>query len=94
MTDYWQTIPAESLFLHRWSARALVYNDISGHTHLMDEMTTVALERLMTGPQSAADLIAYLGTLFELPADQKLIDWVCNALIRLERLGLVESTPP
>ena len=89
MACSWQVVSPEALTLHRWSARALVYNDLSGHTHLLDEMTTVAFEQLVAGPLSQDALVSHLAEVFDLPVDTRLQGWLRQALLHLERLGLI-----
>ena len=68
-----------------------MYNDLSGHTHLLDEMTTVAFEHLAAGPLSENDLVGHIAEAFDLPIDAKLKGWLNEALLQLERLGLIAS---
>ncbi len=91
MACSWQLVSPEALTLHRWSARALVYNDLSGHTHLLDEMTTVAFEQLVAGPLSEDALASHLAEVFDLPVDKRLQGWLQQALLQLEKLGLIAS---
>ena len=91
MACSWQVISPDALILHRWSARALVYNDLSGHTHLLDEMTTVAFEQVLSGPLSEESLVDHLAELFELPINARLEQWSHQALLHLENLGLIAS---
>ncbi len=69
----------------------MVYNDLSGHTHLLDEMTTVAFEQLVAGPLSEDVLVSHLAEVFDLPVDARLQEWLRQALLHLERLGLIAS---
>ena len=69
----------------------MVYNDLSGHTHLLDEMTTVAFEQLVAGPLSEEALVSHLAEVFDLPVDAKLQGWLHKALLHLESLGLIAS---
>ncbi len=69
----------------------MVYNDLSGHTHLLDEMTTVAFEQLVAGPRSEDALVGHLAEVFDLPVDTRLQGWLHQALLQLERLGLIAS---
>ena len=87
----WHVVSADALTLHSWSARALVYNDLSGHTHLLDEMSTVAFESILAGPLSEDDLVVHLAEIFDLPIDARLEQWSHQALLQLENLGLIAS---
>ncbi len=69
----------------------MVYNDLSGHTHLLDAMTTVALEQVVAGSLSEDALISHLAEVFDLPVDARLREWLRQALQQLERLGLIAS---
>ena len=69
----------------------MVYNDLSGHTHLLDEMTTVVFEQLQAGPLSEDALVSHLSEVFDLPVDARLQEWLHQALLQLERLDLIAS---
>ncbi len=90
-TRTWHVVSPDAVMRHRWSARALVYNDLSGHTHLLDEMTTVAFEHLVAGPLSEDELAGHIAEVFDLPIDAKLKGWLNKALLQLEQLGLIAS---
>ncbi len=69
----------------------MVYNDLSGHTHLLDEMTTVAFEHLVAGSLSEGALVSHLAEVFDLPVDTRLQGWLHQALLHMEKLGLIAS---
>ena len=93
MPHSWHVTSIDALTLHRWSARALVYNDLSGHTHLFDEMTTVAFDQLMAGPLSEDALARRLAEVIDVPADARLEAWTHQAISYMESLGLIETKP-
>lgn len=91
MSRTWHILSPDALVLHRWGARVLVYNDLSGHTHLFDEMTTLAFDRLLAGPMSEEDIVDRLAKEIDLPIDARLREWSRRALLQMEKLGLITS---
>jgi PqqD family protein of HPr-rel-A system len=80
----WRLAPGQALRRHGWDGEHLVYNDISGNTHLLTEAALALLLALQqqARPQSAlaADLRYAAGAVESLLAD-------------LEALSLIECTP-
>lgn len=87
----WHLAPPDTLVTHRWSGRALVYNDLSGHTHLLDEMTTIALDLLSDGPLTESALVRRVADLLDLEADAKLTEWADEVIAQLEMLDLISA---
>jgi len=68
----------------------VVFNPVSGATHLLDIASGDLLLALMEGPARPADLAARLAALLEVEADQKMRAAVETILERLDSLGLAE----
>jgi len=61
----WRLVPGQRLQYRCWDGECVLYNDLSGDTHLLDELALALLEELQAGPRSTARLAAA----FELAPD-------------------------
>lgn len=52
----WRLAQGQRLLYHCWDGECLLYNDLSGDTHLLDEFAISLLEELRAAPQSAIQL--------------------------------------
>jgi hypothetical protein len=71
----WRVTPGQALHYHRWAGDSVLYNDISGATHLLTEDTLQLLLALKAQAVDAAEL-----------ADPE----VQGELLRLQQLSLIE----
>lgn len=69
----------QRLHTRRWGDEAVVYDDRSGHTHLLGALAITVLTRLLEGPSSRNELLRHSGD-----ADPKAVDEVLAQLVRLE----------
>jgi len=84
----WRLAPGQRLQYRCWDGECVLYNDLSGDTHLLDEFALALLEQLKAGPQAAAQLAAA----FELDAQDE--DAVLQIVLDdLSALFLVEALP-
>ena len=58
----WRLSPGQHLLHRCWEGECVLYNDLTGDTHLVDESTLALLELLRTAPMPAALLAATLGS--------------------------------
>jgi len=54
----WRLVPGQRLQYRCWEGECVLYNDLSGDTHLLDELALALLAQLQAGPQSADQLAA------------------------------------
>lgn len=88
----WRLIEGQSLRYRVWDDEAVLYNDLSGATHLLGPAALCVLEALRHGPASMAALASRLLDEFEI--DDAAIGAELAALLdELSRLGLVEPCP-
>jgi PqqD family protein of HPr-rel-A system len=57
----WRLAPGQRLQYRCWDGECVLYNDLSGDTHLLDEFALALLEQLGRAPQAAAQLAAAFG---------------------------------
>lgn len=88
----WRVVPGQSLVFREWDGEAVLYNDLSGNTHLLDGGAVDVLLALRAQPLDAATLAARLADRFDADADA-LPAAITDMLTGLARLDLVESLP-
>ncbi|UVW28908.1 HPr-rel-A system PqqD family peptide chaperone [Massilia sp. H6] len=97
----WRVIPGQLLVYRCWDDEAVLYNDLSGATHLLGPAALCLLQALRAGPLDEAALGAVLLEEFEIgdacadPAAlaDELADDLTELLGDLVRLDLVEPMP-
>lgn len=57
----WRLAPGQRLQYRCWDGECVLYNDLSGDTHLLDEFALALLEQLQRAPQAATQLAAAFG---------------------------------
>ena len=85
----WRLIKGQSLRYRVWDDEAVLYNDISGATHLLGPAALCVLDTLRPGPAPMAALAARLLEEFEI--DDASIGAELDALLdELSQLSLIE----
>jgi PqqD family protein of HPr-rel-A system len=88
----WRVVPGQSLAFREWDGEAVLYNDLSGNTHLLDGAAIDVLQALQPAPANAAILAARLIDRFEADGDE-LPAVIEDMLTTLASLDLVEPFP-
>jgi PqqD family protein of HPr-rel-A system len=57
----WRLVPGQRLLYRCWDGECVLYNDLSGDTHLLDEFALALLEQVQRAPQAATQLAAAFG---------------------------------
>ncbi len=68
----------------------MVFNPLSGQTHLLDIVTGQILKLIMSGSSSVGELRPGTATFLEVDDDNHLAGTISDILIRLEEAGLIE----
>jgi len=76
--------------MRTWDGEVVVYNPLSGDTHLLDVLTGDLLRVIIAGPATVAALREAAATLLEVPDDDRLGQHVGEALAALDEAGLIE----
>ncbi|NNG24194.1 HPr-rel-A system PqqD family peptide chaperone [Telluria aromaticivorans] len=85
----WRVIPGQLLVHRCWDDEAVLYNDLSGATHLLGPAALCVLEALRGGPAPDTALSAALLDEFEI--DPSLLhEELAGLLDSLARLDLIE----
>lgn len=88
----WRLVNGQCLRYRCWDDEAVLYNDLSGATHLLGPAALCVLEALRPGPAPMAALASRLLDEFEI--DDTTIGAELDALLdELSRLSLIEPCP-
>lgn len=88
----WRVVPGQLLAFREWEGEAVLYNDLSGNTHLLDGGAVEVLLALRAEPLDAATLAARLADRFDAGGDA-LATAIEDMLNDLAGLDLVEALP-
>lgn len=88
----WRLVPADSLCWREWDGEIIVFNDLTGNTHLLNPLAGLVLTRFVESRAmfSAADLTESIGQSEAVEQDVALIEAIGEVLDDLERLGIAE----
>lgn len=88
----WRLAPGQRLVHRCHDGECVLFNDLSGDTHLVDELTLGLLQALAEAPQSASALADGGADSIE-PADPDTLAALDELLASLAALYLVEAAP-
>jgi PqqD family protein of HPr-rel-A system len=87
----WRLAPGQRLQYRCWDGECVLYNDLSGDTHLLDEFALALLEQLQRAPQASTQLAAAFGLDSDVQHDDAAV--LHDVLADLVALHLVETCP-
>ena len=76
--------------LRDWDGDYVVYNALSGDTHVLDIVTGEVLRTIMARGACGSDLCRHVADFLEVPNDAAIEEQVTGILSALDRLGLIE----
>lgn len=85
----WRVISDTALCFHSWNGEFVVYNTLSGDTHLLGSMAAQILLKLQQTPSDVITLAGSLGQLSQTELDDELSLQVEHLLADLDKLALV-----
>lgn len=74
-----------------WGDEYVVFDEVSGQTHLLDPVKAYILEVLSDGPAGVSNLSHALAQMLAPSADANQLDVIVGALEQLERAQLIET---
>jgi PqqD family protein of HPr-rel-A system len=96
-SETWSLRPGQTLQHRHWDGETVLYNDLSGDTHLLGDAALVLLLALQDGPATRQALAGALQAEFGVdaldPVDDA-VDYAADAdalLLNMKRLHLVDS---
>jgi PqqD family protein of HPr-rel-A system len=91
---HWRTSQTFPPVSRPWADDWVVFNPLSGHTHLLDLVSAELIRALIEAPRSQASLCAQVARLLDLDNDGPLAATVESLLRRLDEEGLIEPVDP
>lgn len=77
--------------MRNWDGDYVVYNPLSGNTHILDIVTGEVLKIIATGPTRAHGIYKRIADFLDLPADDGNLPHNVGEILRLlDDLGLIE----
>ena len=86
----WRLTIDGPLPLRCWDGEYVVYNPLSGNTHVLDIVTGEVLTKIMATRMRGSDLCRHVADFLEVPNDAGMAEHVGKILAALDRLGLIE----
>ena len=85
-----QVIPADMVCWREWEGELVVFNDLTGNTHLLNPLAGLVLRRLAESDvaRSVAELTESIGQREAIEPDSALVEAIEAVLIDFERFGL------
>ncbi len=90
----WRLPDGVGLTWKSWSDEAVVFNALSGQTHLLDAFSAALLGEIEAEPLTAHELGARLSEKLGLPADAAIAGRIAKTCVLFDDLGLAEPGTP
>ncbi len=91
MDSTWALCPGNSLMQRTWGDETVVYDPLSGNTHLLDPVAAAVLDHLGDSEATATAIAEPLLAEFGAESEEDVLAVVRAALARLRDIGLVRS---
>jgi PqqD family protein of HPr-rel-A system len=73
---------------------SVIYNDLSGETHLLSALAiSLLLQLQQSGPAEGSTIAARLADTWEFESDDEARQMTCSLLAELDTLGLIKHSP-
>lgn len=89
-TTAWRVPVDGTLPLRDWNGDCVVYNPLTGSTHVLDIVAGEVLKVIMAGPATSPELCRHVAAFLDVPNDTQTGDSVDEILAALDALGLIE----
>ncbi len=86
----WRLTAETALPMRDWEGDFVVYNPLSGDTHIFDIATGETLKAVTAGMADDGQIRAHIAAFLDVPDDARLADHVGGILAHLDELGLIE----
>lgn len=88
----WRVISDSALHFRLWDDEFVVYNSLSGDTHLLGSTAAQILLKLQQAPSNVTALSASLAPLLNTEMDDEFVIQIEHVLADLNTLALIERT--
>lgn len=89
----WKVSGAGKLHCRFWEGDYVVFNPLSGDTHLLDVVAGRVLMDILDNPSTAAVLVDRAAGFLGVERDEALSSYVKDILLKLDEIGLIEPAP-
>ncbi len=89
----WQLMPGQTFRFRQYGEQFVLFNDLSGDTHLLGDSAMHVLGVLQQGPAAPAALTASLAQALACPHDDAFEDEAGAVLAQLAALSLIAPLP-
>lgn len=86
----WYVISPDALHFHSWGGDFVVYNSLSGNTHLLGLVAAHILLKLQETPANSGVLASSLALLMQAEMDDEFLSQTEQLLAGLDKLALIE----
>ncbi|MFQ5783567.1 MAG: HPr-rel-A system PqqD family peptide chaperone [Alphaproteobacteria bacterium] len=90
----WRLPEGVRLVWRAWDDEFVVFNTLSGQTHLLDGVSAAILDALERGPATVDELSRRLAERFDLAIDEALRSRITTICGRFDNLGLADPDSP
>ena len=88
----WRLIDGQTLQQRRWGDETVLYNDLSGDTHLLGATAICLLQALQASAHDEATLVALVCAQLQVDADDTVVHETALLLASLCTLSLIERS--
>jgi len=90
----WSVISDQALHFRSWCDEFVVYNSLSGDTHLLGATAAHVLLRLQQSPSDVAMLATSIAPLLQTEMNDEWLFQIGQILADLDKLSLIEQSRP
>ena len=90
LSHLWKVRDGDQLRWRCWDDEHVVFDPLSGDTHVLNEIAALALKRLDAGALDCSDLSERIAAELDLQADEAMFRHMERLLLKFEDLGLIE----
>lgn len=87
----WRVVPGQLLAFREWDGEVVLFNDLSGNTHLLEGAALDVLHALHAQPGDTAAMAQRLAAQFDLDDGADLSAVISDLIATLAKLDLVET---
>jgi PqqD family protein of HPr-rel-A system len=89
----WRKASSGTIPMREWDGDWVVYNPLSGDTHILDIVAGEVLRTVAGGPRDGRALCGHIAEFLDVADDANTAANVAAILHRLDELGLIEPVP-
>lgn len=90
MDKTWRICAKQPLPMRCWEGDYVVYNPLSGNTHMLDILAGEVLKTIMAGAIDDGQLCRHIANYLDVPNDSRVAENLAGILSALDDLGLIE----